>query len=321
MASDLRVFAPAVVSIGWMLAACTAVIDVDSYVFGDAGANQSTPGLPLEPAEDAGGPPPARPPVIVTGPDDDGGEGEPPDAGSGVPPGGETPPTERPRPVVVDAPEPLLALAGNATGGMPRTATCPSGVIYGLVFQYWMSAAVEPDRLTYVWPLCTRLVPSPPSLSSGEEYDASWLVSDPADPVFAPLRENEGIDSLLCPSNQYLVGIDGSYDDPVAPSVGFRSLGIHCAGLASDGERSDVVHSAVSAASAGVAPAAGAFAFSQDCSDGRAASQLDLRFGNWLDAVGLGCSVVRWPFTAGHACAEGSQCQSGSCGGDGLCVP
>ncbi|HTV17628.1 MAG TPA: hypothetical protein VMG12_03130 [Polyangiaceae bacterium] len=315
-----RVAVPSLSAVGLLLGGCTAVLDFDSYVFGDAGT-ETTPGLPLEPgdAADAGVVVPTRPSVPKPVADAGGADDTPPDASSTPPPAAE--PGAPSRPVVIDAPEALLQLSGSPTGGTARSASCPGGIISGIVFQYWTSAALEPDRLAYVWPVCSRLLPSVPTLAAGEEFEPSWLVSEPTDPVFALLRENEDIDALICPDNQYLVGIDGTYDDPVPPSVGFRSLGIHCAGLGSDAERSDVTHSAVSVAGVNVSPVDGAFAFTQECPEGRAASQLDLRFGNWLDAVGLACSVVRWPFGAGHTCAAGPQCQSGSCGGDGLCAP
>lgn len=295
---------------GLWISGCTAVLDFDQYVFADGGLEQ-TPGLPLQP--DAAAPAPVPAPVADAGPIDPAG----PDAGA---PGVQPSPGPLPRPVIVDPPEPLQALAGNPLGGAPRTATCPGGVIQGIVFQFFTSLAGSPDRLTYVWPFCNALIATTPTLTAGTSFDATWLDALPTDPVFAPLRENEGIDSLVCPPNQFLVGIDGTYDENIGPSVGFRSIGIRCAGLGADSSRSEVVHSGVFSAGASVAPASGAFSFGQQCPEGRAAGQLDVRFGSWLDAMGVACSVVRWPFTAGQTCSTGLQCQSGSCV-DGLCAP
>jgi hypothetical protein len=328
-----------VVGPGLALPGCTAVLDVESYNFvGPDAAPQQIPALPLGPIADvpdaAPSPPgrldaaqpipaegessveplPLKPPPIEPPP------AEPPPA---EPPPAEPPPAEPlPRPVVVGEPTLLAQLAGSPTGGQPRAATCPDGVIYGLFFQYYTSVALEPDRLTYVWPICSRLEPATPNLADGEAYDAVWPISSLDDPVFAPLRENELIGGLTCPIDEYLVGIQGSYDEPVGPSVGFRSFGILCASLNTDAERSDVVHGPLGVLTAsGISPFAGGLPFEQRCPTGQAGGQLDLRFGNWLDAIGLRCSSVSWPFTAGHVCTTPEQCQSGQCGVDGVCAP
>jgi hypothetical protein len=318
------------------LPGCTAVLDVDGYEFvGPDAAQEEVPALPLEPIVDVDDPirtPPERAPERAPEPElivdaaplvpDDGGSPsvEPPPM---EPPPMEPPPTEPlPRPVVVSEPDPLAQLAGSPTGGQPRTAICPGGLVYGVYFQYYTSIAFEPDRLSYVWPICSRLQPGTPNLTDGEAYEATWPISSPDDPVFAPLRENELIGALTCPVDQYVVGIQGSYDDPVVPSVGFRSLGILCAVLNTDAERSDVVQGPLGVVTAsGISPVAGALPFEQRCPAGQAGSQLELRFGNWLDAIGLRCSTVRWPFSAGHVCTTPEQCQSGSCAADGACAP
>jgi len=288
---------------------CQAVLDVDGYSFDGVG---QTPGLPLKP--DGGS---VTTPVL-----DAGSSNGAPDAGTTLPPV-VVPPGEQPRPVVVDAPDPLFGLAGSGTGGGPRTASCEGGVIDGIVFRYWTSMVdpgVPPDVASYIWPLCRTLAPTTPSLTSSGGGDPVWLTSEPTDPFFVALRENESADALVCPEGQYLIGIEGTYDEAVGPSVGFRSFGIRCAGLGSNVERSEIVHSAVSVDGASIAPAPGAVSFAQQCPDGRVGNQLNLRFGVWLDSVSLGCSVVRWPFTAGHTCATPRECQSGSCGADGLCA-
>lgn len=324
MAAGRSVAGSCLVGLVGLVTGCTALVDLDRYEFVDGGSAATTPALPLAPGPDASAPapperpeppaPPAPSPVASDAGADDARE---PDAGQGP----LEPPPAAPRPVVVvDAPEPLLDLAGNPAGGVPRSATCPGGVMYGVVFQYFTSSASAPDRLSYVWPLCTQLLPGTPALADGEAFEEVWLSSTPTDPVFAPLRDGEELDALFCEPGEYVVGIEGSLE-PVNPSVAFRSLGVRCASLGTSAERSDVAHGAISSARFDVAPASAASAFAQQCPEGRAGSQLDLRFGNWLDAVGLGCSVVRWPLPAGGACASGPDCQSGSCSADGVCAP
>ena len=139
--------------------------------------------------------------------------------------------------------------------------------------------------------------------------------------MFTAPRENEVFDAVTCPIDQYVVGIRGSFE-ATGTSVGFRSLSLACAPLSANPEQSDVVPGAIGIASAaGIAPSPGVTPFEQMCPAGATASQLDLRFGSWLDAIGLRCSAVRWPFTAGHACSAGEQCQSGSCDAAAVCAP
>jgi hypothetical protein len=291
--------------------ACSKALDLGDYEF--AAAEQSPP-LPLGPSEDAG-PLPTRPsepgrdaePVIVP-PVQPGGEVEPTkDAG---PPG---PVEPMPRPVVIGEPDPTLALQGSLTGGEPRAASCPGGVIVGLLYQYYTSTSVQPDRLSYVWPLCTAVEPGTPLLIQGASFEEVWLTSSPTDPVFADLREGEEFNGIACPTNHYVVGVDGSYD-ALDGTVSFRSLGIQCAPFATNTERSDVVPGPlVSSSAPGIAPALGTTLFAQTCPTGTIATQLDLRFGLWLDAVGLRCATIRWPLTIGQACSSGQECQTGRC--------
>jgi hypothetical protein len=320
---------------GLALSGCTAVLDVDGYKFVERDAGQGqVAALPREPVPDARDvatrppPPQAEPePQPEPVPDPqlavDAGALMPADGGvPSVEPPLEPPSEPAPRPVVVGEPEPLAQLVGSPTGGQPRTAICPDGVIYGLYYQHYTSVAIEPDRLSYVWPVCSRLQPGTPNLTDGEAYEATWPISSLDDPVFAPLRANELFGALTCPIDQYVVGIQGSYDDPVFPSVAFRSLAVLCAPLNTDAERSDVAEGPLGVVTAsGISPLAGALPFEQRCPAGQAGGQLELRFGNWLDAIGLRCSPVRWPFTAGQACTGPEQCQSGGCGVDGVCAP
>jgi hypothetical protein len=331
--------APARVLLGALalsLSACGEILGLDGYHFErPEEMPQQTPGQPLEPGAN---PPPSmnNPPGMAPGgPDGTGltpapGDGGPDDARDGgasvdaglpaedaaspvTPP---PPPVPVPRPILVSEPAPLPQLIGSATGGEARTTNCPGGVLRGLFFQYY------PDRLSFVWPACGLLQTSESNLTDGESFDANWIDGSPDDPVFAPLRDTESFGLISCPANQYVVGISGSYDDPVNPSVAFRSVSIQCAALNADPERSLVSSGTVgSLSTAGIEPANGAFAFTQPCPAGSAATQLELRFGAWLDAIGLRCSAVRLPFAAGHACAGGVDCQSGSCGAAGVCDP
>jgi hypothetical protein len=279
-------------SVALALAACTALIDVDEYQFERPEVEVVSPALPLEP-EDAGG-----------------------DAGA-VPA-----PPELPRPVVVaEPPGALVALAGNPTGGEPRTAICAGGVLGGLSFKSFNSAAASSDRLSHVWPSCKTLEAGTPNLVDGDGYDATFPDGLADDPVFTAPRENEAFGAVTCPIDQYIVGISGSFES-TGTSVGFRSLSLACAPLIANPEESDVVPGAIGIVSAGgIAPALGVIPFEQMCPPGTTASQLDIRFGSWLDAIGLRCSAVRWPFTAGHTCSAGEQCQSGSCPAATVCAP
>jgi hypothetical protein len=321
-------------SLAFVLPACSALVDVDDYEFVTV---PESPSLSLEPGADAGKPVPTRPAPSEPPPVNAGGAGGTAGAGGGsgmLPvaqdagisvgggPGVVVPPPVLPRPVVVAAPPgELVALAGNPTGGQPRTAICTGGVLGGLFFQYFTSVALSPERLSYVWPLCNTLEPGTTNLLDGEGYDATFPDGLEDDPVFTALRDNEAFDVVTCPIDQYVVGISGSHD-PVGASVGIRSLNLECAPLLSNPEQSDVAPGAIGVASAaGIAPAPGVTPFEQVCPPGTVASQLDLRFGSWLDALGLRCSAVRWPFTAGHACSAGAQCQSGSCDIAGVCAP
>ena len=125
------------------LAACTALIDVESYEFARPDAALASPAIPQGPRVDGGQLAP-RPPGAL---DPVG------DAGSAIPGQGVSPvaqdaglggagavvdpaPPELPRPVVVaEPPAALVALAGNPMGGQPRTAICAGGVLGGLFFQ------------------------------------------------------------------------------------------------------------------------------------------------------------------------------------------
>jgi hypothetical protein len=317
-------------SLALSLAACAALIDVDDYEFEQPDAARASPALPLQPPADAGKPAPSPPgaldptgdpgsaipgPAVVPVAQEGGLPGR--DAGAAVDP---TPP-ELPRPVVVaEPPGALVALAGNPTGGQPRTAICAGGVLGGLFFQYFTSTAANPDRLSYVWPLCNTLQAGAPNLRDGEGYDATFPDGLADDPVFTALRENEAFAVVTCPLDQYIVGISGSFE-PTSSSVGFRSLNLACAPLGSNPEQSNIVPGSIGIVPAGsIAPALGLVPFEQMCPPGAIASQLDLRFGSWLDAIGLRCSAVRWPFTAGHACSAAEQCQSGNCNAS-VCAP
>jgi hypothetical protein len=296
--------------LGLISAACSKALDLGDYEF--PAAEQSPP-LPLGPAEDAGmtskPSEPVRDAGTVSPPPVQPGGGIEPTADAG-PPG---PVGPLPRPVVIGEPDPTLALQGSLTGGEPRAATCSGGVIIGLVYQYYVSTSVQPDRLSYVWPLCAAVEPGTPLLLEGVSLDETWLTSSPEDPVFAALREGENIDAIACPPNHYVVGVDGSFDALEGTAL-FRSMGIQCAPFATTTERSDVVLGPlVSVSAPGIAPLLGATSFTQLCATGTVATQLDLRFGLWLDAMGLRCATIQWPLTIGQSCSSGQECQTGTC--------
>jgi hypothetical protein len=321
-------------SLALCLSACGKILGLDDYEFEPREEmQQQIPSLPLEPAPTNPPPPATNPPVRTPGSEgtgvtpvlEDGGrvdnggsslDGGLPavDAAPPVTPPPTVPPG--PRPILVGEPAPLAQLIGSPTGGVPRSINCPGGVLGGLFFQYYS------DRLSYVWPDCRRLQTGEPNLTDGASFDANFIDGGPDDPAFAPLRDGESFALITCPTNQYVVGIGGSYDDPVVPSVAFRTLSIQCATLNADPERSLVTSGTIGSVSTlGVAPDSGAIAFTQPCPAGSAATQLELRFGSWLDAVGLRCSTVRLPFADGHACAGGEECQSSSCSAAGVCAP
>jgi hypothetical protein len=302
-----RGFVAAFSLLGLVSAACSKALDLDDYEF--PAAEQSSP-LPLGPRQDAGTLPdrPSEP-----GPDGDPSSPLPVQPDGGEPAGDAGPAGPILRPVLIGEPDPTLVLQGSLTGGEARAASCPGGVIIGLLYQYYTSTSVQPDRLSYVWPLCTRVEPGTPLLIQGPSFDETWLLSSPEDPVFAPLREGEEIDGIVCPANHYVVGIEGSYD-ALEGTVLFRSLSVQCAPFTTNTERSDVVLGAlVSVSAPAFAPVLGVTPFNQACPTGTVATNLDLRFGLWLDAVGLRCAALRWPLTVGQACASGQECQSGTC--------
>jgi hypothetical protein len=160
-------------------------------------------------------------------------------------------------------------------------------------------------------------------LAFGGLTDARWLDVSSGEPTALPaLRATEQEGSVFCPGDEVVVGSGTTFDDPVDGSVVFRTLTLSCATLNSDPERIDVVQGPVTVnAALGLSPVPGAFAVEQPCPPGTAASALELRSGAWLDSYGLRCSPIRWPFAAGHACASGSECQSGSCGAAATCEP
>jgi len=303
---------------------CSLAIDVDDYQFRSVDAGQEP--APLLPAvEDAGRAPvrspPAPPdpveakPLPPTPP--------PPDAGTPPAPPPEALPPEPPRPVALGEPGPVIQLAGNPTGGGARAADCPDGVLAGFYYRFFTDTGVFPSRLSFLAPICAAVEPTAPVLAFGGITETRWLdITTGESLALPPLRETEQEASVFCPGDEVVVGSGATFDSPVDTSVAFRTLTLQCATLGSDLERVDIVQGPLTEyAAPGLSPTLGAFSVVQPCPPGTAATALELRSGSWLDTYGLRCSLVRWPFAAGHACTLGSDCQSQSCGVTATCDP
>jgi hypothetical protein len=301
---------------------CSFALDVDDYQFPsvDAGQQRTSPLLPD--TSDAGQAPPPRPSDPVEA--DAAPQAAPArDAGAPAAATPVTSPPAPPRPVAIGEPGPVIQLAGNPMGGGARAADCPDGVLAGLYYRYFTDTGELPNRLSFLAPICGAVEPTAPVLAFGGLTDARWLDVSSGEPTALPaLRATEQEGSVFCPGDEVVVGSGTTFDDPVDGSVVFRTLTLSCATLNSDPERIDVVQGPVTVnAALGLSPVPGAFAVEQPCPPGTAASALELRSGAWLDSYGLRCSPIRWPFAAGHACASGSECQSGSCGAAATCEP
>lgn len=301
---------------------CSVAIEVDDYRFRPRDAGQERPSPLLPAAADAGQASAPRPPDRVEA-DASPPPAPPHDAGADTAPSPDAFPPEPPRPIALGEPGPVIELAGNARGGGARAADCPGAVLAGIYYRYFTATGAFPNRLSFVAPICGALQPTAPVLAFGGLTDARWLDVATGESVeLPPLRATEQEASVFCPGDEVVVGSGTTFDDPVDISVAFRTLTLSCATLSSDPERVDIVQGPVTVSSApGLSPTRGAFAVEQPCPPGSAASALELRSGAWLDGYGLRCSLIRWPFDAGHACASGTECQSGVCGAAATCEP
>jgi hypothetical protein len=208
-------------------------------------------------------------------------------------------------------------------GGGARAADCPGGVLAGLYYRNFTDTGEYPNRLSFLAPICAAVEPTAPVLAFGGLTNTRWLDVTTGESAALPaLRATEQEASVFCPGDEVVIGSGTTFDDPDDGSVVLRTLTLTCATLNSDPERIDVVQGPVTVyAAPGLSPTPGAFTVEQPCPAGTAASALELRSGAWLDGYGLRCSLIRWPFAAGHACTIGGECQSGSCSAAGLCEP
>lgn len=311
----LALLAPALIAAG-----CSLAIDVDDYRFRPLDAGRPSPS-PLLPAPEGSAQPPAPLPL-----NPDAAASPPPsparDAGDPALPSPGTSPPEPPRPVAIGEPGPVVELAGNPTGGGARAADCPGGVLAGLYYRYFTDTGELPSRLSFVAPICGALEPTAPVLAFGGLTEARWLdITTGESPALPELRATEQEASVFCPGDEVVVGSGATFDTGDV-SVTFRTLTLSCATLVSDPERADVLHGPVSVnAAPGLSLTPGATAVEQPCPPGSAATAIELRSGAWLDTYGLRCSLIRWPFSAGHACTSGVECQSGACGAEATCAP
>lgn len=250
---------------------------------------------------------------------------------SGAPP----PKPTTPRPVVQDPatpdePRPIRALGdavpsglvGGPTGQDDR-ARCVEGVAIGFNYAFNDGAHPQfPNRMTFAVPICA--VPSVVDgvLDFSEPAPLAWSVVGGDDSsVTRPVTTR----SVLCPVGYAVVGLTGSMDEvqPEPQLFAVRELEIDCAPVLVRDGRIDLARGPVaSVAMESFSPAPGAYRVEVAC-DGRttAATGAIVRWGSWLDAVGLSCSRLVWPFTAGQGCALDEDCQSGVCESFATCAP
>ena len=234
-----------------------------------------------------------------------------------------------PDPTAMDAERPIRALGDTlATGllggqtGRDERARCVEGVLVGLDYRFNDGTAQFPDRLTFVSPVCATPNVFGKSLDLSEPASIAW--SEVGGDGTEALRP-EPTHRLLCPEGYAIVGLTGSMDElQTGPQIfAVRELEIDCAPLLVKPERVDIARGAIATVAAErVSPAPGALRVDIACDPGTtAATGAIVRWGSWLDGVGLQCSRLAWPFTTGHGCALDDDCQSGRCGSFATCAP
>jgi hypothetical protein len=218
-----------------------------------------------------------------------------------------------PRDVVAAGVATGLSLLGVA-GGDPRRGVCTGGVVVGVRTTANPSAEVFGQRLTFVEPICGKVLQDPPdqpAAASGtlrvtrDDSLVAWAVTDgffgvPATDVPDPRLVWVLQPETVCPeTTPVVVGLSGEYD-PVAPDVpdtaAIRSLFIECAPLelAPDGiavAASAAGHQLVSNADAFAAP--GGESYRSACEGGTVTTLLQVHAGFWLDGFVVGCSSLR----------------------------
>jgi hypothetical protein len=244
------------------------------------------------------------------------GSGEPPEPADPAEPG--TPAEPRPIRALGDAVS--TGLVGGSTGTDDR-ARCVEGVLVG--FDYAFNDAAHPQfpsRLTFVRPVCATPVVVDDALDLSAPGALAWSVVGGDD---GSLVRPDAARPLRCPEGYGVVGLTGSVDEVGTQLFAVRELEIDCAPLAVQDGRVDIVRGPVaSVAAERFSATPGAVPVEVACGDGTtAATGAIVRWGSWLDGVGLQCSRLIWPFSAGQGCALNEDCQSGVCESFATCAP
>jgi len=213
-------------------------------------------------------------------------------------------------------------LVGGATGRDDR-ARCVDGVLIGFDYRFNDGAAASfPERMTFVKPVCAVPVVSGEALELLEPAAFAWseVAGDVGD-VERPVPTHR----VRCPDGYAVVGLTGSIDEVLASPQTFavRELELDCAPLLVSAERAGIALGVVaSVAAERFSSAPGSIPIEVACDSGTTvATGAIVRWGSWLDAVGLQCSRLAWPFTGGHGCALNDDCQSGICNSWARCEP
>jgi hypothetical protein len=257
----------------------------------------------------------------------DAGDGGP-ERGDGLEPKDAAPPTTpeddpaEPRPIRALGDAQLTGLVGGMTGTDDR-ARCVEGVLVGFNYAFNDGAHPQfPSRLTFMVPVCAAPRVAGESLDLGEPAPLAWSVVGGDD---ASVTRPATTRSVLCPQGYAVVGLTGSMDEVQAEPQLFavRELEIDCAPLFVRDGRIDLARGPVASVSVErFAAASGVSRVEVTCGEGTtAATGAVVRWGSWLDGVGLQCSRLAWPFTAGRGCALDEDCQSGVCESFATCAP
>jgi len=232
------------------------------------------------------------------------------------------PPLEQgePRPIRALGDAVSSGLVGGLTGTDDR-ARCVEGVLVG--FNYAFNDAAHPQfpsRLTFVRPVCATPVVVDEGLDLSAPGALAWSVVGGDD---GSLVRPDAARPLLCPEGYAVVGLTGSVDEVGTQLFAVRELEIECAPLAVQDGRVDIVRGPVaSVAAERFSATPGMLPVEVSCNGGTtAATGAIVRWGSWLDGVGLQCSRLIWPFTAGQGCALDEDCQSGVCESFATCAP
>lgn len=235
-----------------------------------------------------------------------------------------------PAPDEPDEPRPIRALGAavptGLVGGLTGTddrARCVEGVAIGFNYAFNDGAHPQfPNRMTFAVPICAVPLVVNGALDFSEPAPLAWSVVGGDD---ASITRPTTTRSVLCPVGYAVVGLTGTMDEVQADPQLFavRGLEIDCAPVFVRDGRIDLARGPVaSVETESFSPAPGAYRVEVAC-DGRttAATGAIVRWGSWLDAVGLSCSRLVWPFTAGQGCALDEDCQSGVCESFATCAP